>query len=131
MQATAAAAGTTAAVLVAAQQAGSSVADQILAQAADPAAAAAVAAAAPAAAALPPSVTAVVTTNDPAPAGDVIVRSAPNNSADQIGGADKDGTVTVLNPDAAGDGLFAEIQWDGGRWPAIRGFAHKTALRIV
>lgn len=117
------AAGTTPAVLVgAAIQAGGSVADQILAAAQNPAAAAAV---------LPQSATAVVTTNDPPPAGDLIVRNNPSTSADQIGGADKDGTVTVLNPDAAGDNIFAEIQWDGGRNPAVRGFVKKAFLRLV
>lgn len=71
-----------------------------------------------------------VTTNDAAPAGDLIMRTAPSDSASQVpgGGADKDGIVVVLNPNASSDGVWAEIQWDGGRRPAARGFAKKRFL---
>ncbi len=75
---------------------------------------------------------AIVTTNDPPPSGDLIIRSAPSASAPQIGGAEKNGTVTILNGDASPDGLFAEIQWDGGsRHPASRGFARKAFLKLI
>lgn len=70
--------------------------------------------------------TATVTTNDPAPAGDLIIRSAASDSAPQIGGADKDGVVTVLDPNAGAG--YAEISWSGGRNPAVQGFAHSAFL---
>ncbi len=116
--------GTTPAVFVgSAIAAGGNVADQVLAAAQNPAAAVA-------ALQTPASAHGVVTTNDPPPAGDLAIRSSPSNSAGIIGAADKDGTVIILNPDAAGDGLFAEIQWDGGNNPAVRGFAHKAFLTL-
>lgn len=75
-------------------------------------------------------VQAKVTTNDPAPDGDLIIRDGPSATANQIGGAEKDGTVTVL--DGASNADFAKITWDGGaRWPAATGWAHKSALALV
>ncbi len=72
---------------------------------------------------------AIVTTNDPAPSGDLIIRSAPFQSAAQIGGAEKNGTVTVLD---SSDAIFAKIQWGGGnRLPAATGFAKKAFLKLV
>lgn len=72
---------------------------------------------------------AIVTTNDPAPSGDLIIRSAPSGSAQQIGGAEKDGTVSVLD---ASDATFAKIAWGGGsRLPAATGFARKAFLKLV
>ncbi len=72
---------------------------------------------------------AIVTTNDPAPSGDLIIRNAPNASAAQIGGAEKNGTVTVLD---SSDPVFARIQWGGGsRLPAATGFARKAFLKLV
>ncbi len=72
---------------------------------------------------------AIVTTNDPAPSGDLIIRSAPSATAGQIGGAEKNGTVTVLD---SSDATFAKIQWSGGpRWPACTGFARKAYLKLV
>lgn len=72
---------------------------------------------------------AVVTTNDPAPSGDLIIRSGPSMSSPQIGGAEKNGTVTVLN---SSDPVFAQIRWGGGsRLPAATGFAKKQFLKLV
>ena len=72
---------------------------------------------------------AIVTTSDPAPAGDLIIRSAPDASAQQIGGAEKDGTVVVLDSSNA---TFAQIQWGGGsRLPAATGFARKAFLKLI
>ena len=72
---------------------------------------------------------AIVTTNDPAPLGDLIIRDAPNATATQIGGAEKDGTVIVLD---SSDPTFAQIQWAGGsRLPAATGFARKAFLKLV
>ena len=72
---------------------------------------------------------AIVTTNDPAPAGDLIVRSSPSATAPQIGGAEKNGTVTILD---SSDPTFAKIRWNGGsRWPAVTGFARKAFLKLV
>ncbi len=71
---------------------------------------------------------AIVTTNDPPPSGDLIVRDGPSTSAKQIGGADKDGEVTVLD---TSDSVFARISWSGGRWPAVDGFVKKAFLKLV
>jgi hypothetical protein len=69
-----------------------------------------------------------VTTNDPAPSGDLIIRDQPNGT--QIGGAEKDGMVTVINPNV--DGTFAQISWPGGsRLPAATGFARKAFLKLI
>lgn len=71
-----------------------------------------------------------VTTNDPAPSGDLIMRTGPSDSAAQVpgGGADKDGIVIILNANASPDGVWSEISWPGGRRPAARGFAKKKFL---
>jgi hypothetical protein len=75
---------------------------------------------------------AVVTTSDPPPIGDLIVRSSPDASAAQIGGAEKGGFVTVVHPNADGAGVFAEIIWAGGtRWPPVQGFAKNAFLKPV
>lgn len=71
---------------------------------------------------------AIVTTNDPAPAGDLIVRSQPNPSAPQIGGIDKNGVVTILRDV---DTTWAEVLWSGGRNPRVQGFARKAYLKVV
>lgn len=72
---------------------------------------------------------AIVTTNDPPPSGDLIVRSSPSASAPQIGGAEKNGTVTIID---SSDPTFAKIRWGGGsRWPAVTGFARKAFLKLV
>jgi hypothetical protein len=72
---------------------------------------------------------AVVTTNDPAPSGDLIIRSAASTSAPQIGGAEKNGTVTILD---SSDPVFARIQWGGGsRLPAATGFSKKQFLKLI
>jgi hypothetical protein len=82
-------------------------------------------------AAVAPSLAVITTTNAP-PLGDLIVRSSPSASAEQIGGAEKGGMVTVVNSNASGDGVFAEIIWPGGvRWPAVHGFAKNAFLRPV
>lgn len=71
---------------------------------------------------------AVVTTSDPAPAGDLIVRSSADINAPQVGGVDKGGTVSVID---ATDMVWASIQWAGGRWPACSGFVRKSFLRPI
>lgn len=75
-----------------------------------------------------------VTTNDAPPSGDLVMRVAPDPSAAQVpgGGAEKDGTVTVVNPNASADGIWAEIIWAGGsRRPPARGFAKKAFLTML
>lgn len=65
---------------------------------------------------------ATVATNDPPPDGDLKIRSGPGSSYAQIGGAEKDGTVTIL--DLSEDGEWAQIAWAGGmRRPAATGWA--------
>ncbi len=72
---------------------------------------------------------AMVTTKDPSPSGDLIIRSAPNATAPQKGGAPKNGIVTVVNMNAAPG--FAEIAWSGGpTYPGVRGFARSQFLVI-
>jgi len=73
---------------------------------------------------------AIVTTNDPAPAGDLIIRVQPDPAAAAIagGGADKGGTVTIVRDV---DATWAEVIWPGGRRPAGRGFARKAFLKLV
>lgn len=53
-----------------------------------------------------------VATNDPPPDGDLKIRSGPGTSYDQIGGAEKDAIVTIL--DVSEDGSWARIAWGGG-----------------
>ncbi len=75
-------------------------------------------------AAAPPK-RAIVNTNDPAPAGDLIVRPRPDGTADKIGGVDKGGTVIILDES---DPEFTRIDWAGGRWPAVSGFVRSKFL---
>jgi len=71
---------------------------------------------------------AIVSTQDPAPSGDLIIRDAPDGT--QIGGAEKGGTVVVLDP--LDDSAWAHIAWPGGsRLGPATGFAHKSALRLL
>lgn len=73
---------------------------------------------------------AVVTTNDPPPTGDLIVRDAPNGS--QVGGAEKNGTVAILQWDAGtvGGSKWAKVSWPGGeRWPACIGYVKAQFLK--
>lgn len=88
---------------------------------------------------LPAGSYAVVTTNDPAPSGDLIIRESPSATAPQVvntltgardGGAEKNGTVKVLNWNASADGVWAQIAWQGGsrRGPAT-GYARKAYLK--
>jgi len=75
-----------------------------------------------------------VTTNDPPPSGDLIMRTAPNDSAAQVpgGGAEKDGIVTVINLNASADGVWAQIDWPGGsRRPGAKGFCKKKFLTVL
>lgn len=60
--------------------------------------------------------------------GDLIIRDAPSASAQQIGGADKDGVVLILDDT---DPTFAKIAWPGGNLPAATGFARKAFLALV
>lgn len=140
LSAAAQAAGTTPQALIAsAQQSGDAVADALIAQAQAQAAGGGAQAAAvaqdpslqaqinPASAGGAASPTpARVTTNDPAPAGDLAIRSAPDNNAPIVGGAEKDGIVFILED--LGNG-FAHVSWPGGnRRPAVDGFAHTAPL---
>jgi hypothetical protein len=71
---------------------------------------------------------AIVTTNDPPPSGDLRILDAPNGT--QIGGAEKNGVVTVFLDFS--DPTFAKITWPGGsRLPAASGFVRKAFLRLV
>ncbi len=71
---------------------------------------------------------AVVTTHDPPPDGDLDIFDAPGGQ--QVGGAEKDGTVSV--DITFNDPTFAKISWPGGsRRPAANGFAHKAFLRLI
>lgn len=83
----------------------------------------------------PPSLSiqqARVTTQDPAPAGDLIIRSAPDPSAAQLGGAEKDGVVTIVNQNASPDGVWSQIVWPGGsRLPPAAGFARSAFLSAL
>lgn len=68
-----------------------------------------------------------VTTHDPPPQGDLIVWATPARTT-KAGGAEKDGTVQVLEWHA-GDGTWAKIAWSGGsRWPAVVGYVAKAYL---
>jgi hypothetical protein len=71
-----------------------------------------------------------VTTNDPSPSGDLIIRTAPNPSAPQIdgGGADKNGTVTIIRDV---DSIWSEVFWRGGDRPLGQGFAKRQFLTIL
>jgi hypothetical protein len=69
---------------------------------------------------------AIVTTRDQPPAGDLIIRSAPNGT--QIGGADKDGKVAIVRDI---DATWAEIFWSGGRNPSKQGFSRKAFLKLI
>ncbi len=72
---------------------------------------------------------AVVSTNDPAPSGDLVIRDAPDGT--QIGGAEKGGTVIVLDA-ISPSSAWAHIAWPGGsRLGPATGFAHKTALQLL
>lgn len=81
---------------------------------------------------VPPGVQlARVVTNDPAPAGDLAIRTSPSDSAPQIagGGAEKDGIVAILDDS---DPTYAQVVWPGGaRRPAGTGFAHKKFLSVL
>lgn len=90
----------------------------------------------------PPSnllVQAIVTTKDAPPSGDLIVRSGPGMAYGQIGGADKNGTVQVLDADANPNepGIWAEIVWAGSTrtspkgWPPVSGFVKKAYLKLI
>ena len=75
---------------------------------------------------------AIVTTNDPAPAGDLFFRHSPGSPGIPGFGAEKGGTVTILNPDVLGDGVWAEVSWPGGsRLGPAQGFAKNQFLRPV
>lgn len=73
---------------------------------------------------------AVVSTTDPAPDGDLRIRTGPGTSYPQVngnGGAEKDGIVTVL--DVSDDGEWVKVAWGGGlRRPAATGWAASRFL---
>jgi uncharacterized protein YgiM (DUF1202 family) len=74
----------------------------------------------------------IVTTNDPAPSGDLIIRSGPSNSASQIGGAGKNTKVTILDWNASADGVWAKITGAGAlQWPGATGYAKKAYIKLV
>lgn len=75
-----------------------------------------------------------VTTNDPAPAGDLLIRVEPSDSAQVVdgGGAEKGGTVTIIELKASPDGVWSQIFWPGGsRRPAARGYAKTQFLTLL
>jgi len=81
----------------------------------------------------PPAETRIVVTNDPPPMGDLIIYDKPNGQ--QIGGAYKLGTVTLLQSNVDNTG-FARIRWDGAParpglnvWPAATGFVREKFLK--
>lgn len=69
-----------------------------------------------------------VTTRDPAPAGDLTVRSGPSSTASPLGAADKDSTVVVLNWEASP--TYAQVQTTGGRNLPVTGYAAKAYLTL-
>lgn len=71
-----------------------------------------------------------VTTHDPEPIGDLVIRSAPSDSASQIGGAEKDGIVQVVSWSAGP--AYAQVIWPGGpRLGPVSGYAHVAYLKKV
>lgn len=71
-----------------------------------------------------------VTTKDAPPDGDIKVRSGPSTSYPQVGGAEKDGVVTIL--DVSDDGGWYQIEWGGGqRRAAVQGWASAQFLTIT
>ena len=72
----------------------------------------------------------VVTTKDAPPDGDLIIRTAPNNTAPQIsgGGADKGGIVTVVRDV---DATWCEVIWAGGHRPGGKGYAKKAYIKLL
>lgn len=92
------------------------------------------AASAPVAQVVPAGQKARVTTNDPPPSGDLIMRTAPSDSAAQVagGGAEKDGIVSILELQASPDGVWSKIVWPGGsRRPGATGFAKRKFLTLL
>jgi len=88
----------------------------------------------PVAQAVPAGQKARVTTNDSPPSGDLIMRTAPSDSAAQVvgGGAEKDGIVSILELQASPDGVWSKIVWPGGsRRPAATGFAKRKFLTLL
>ena len=90
---------------------------------------------------------AVVTTNDPAPAGDLRIMSAPTHGSGgaQVGGAEKAGKVDILtwnagtsaaNNKTASSGeegvIWSYVRWPGGsRLPAATGYVPQKYLRLA
>jgi hypothetical protein len=69
-----------------------------------------------------------VTTNDPPPSGDLALRDNPSNSANVIGAAEKDSTVTVKNVSADGQFIQVEALNPAGRRQSMTGWAHAAFL---
>lgn len=78
-------------------------------------------------------VMAQVTTNDPAPAGDLWIRSSPSMSGVIISSADKNSIVEVLEADSSRSepGVWAKIKSPGGRAGAAVGYSKKAYLKLV
>lgn len=71
-----------------------------------------------------------VTTNDPAPEGDLFIRSGPGSSYAQVGAAEKGGVMTIL--DVSDDGAWYQVQWNGGiRRPPAQGWASARFLTLT
>lgn len=75
---------------------------------------------------------AVVTTSDPSPAGDLTIRTKPQDTAPQVpgGGASKNGTVTVIRDV---DATWSEVFWrgDANRPQIAQGFAKRKFLKFI
>jgi hypothetical protein len=69
-----------------------------------------------------------VTTHDPAPSGDLALRSDPIDSASVIGAAEKDSVVTVKNASPDGQFLQVEALNPAGRRQSATGWAHVAFL---
>jgi LPXTG-motif cell wall-anchored protein len=74
---------------------------------------------------------ATVTTNDPAPAGDLKVHSAPNASAPQIGGADKGAVVEVVTEPGLPPGWGKVGTFASARNAAVVGYASLAYLTPI
>ena len=74
---------------------------------------------------------ATVTTNDPPPAGDLKIHSAPSSSAPQIGGADKGAIVEVVTEAGLPSGWAKVGTFGSARNPQVVGYAALAYLTPI
>jgi hypothetical protein len=74
---------------------------------------------------------ATVTTNDPPPAGDLKIHSAPSASSPQIGGADKDAIVEVVTEPGLPAGWGKVGTFGSPRNPQVVGYAALAYLTPI